>query len=1038
NVKTNDTLGDGTAAQNTITWGAQAATYGSITKNADGSYSYSLNNALTSVQQLRAGDTLNETFSYTLTDKDGDTSIANLVITITGTNDTPLAVADSGAALEAGGTGNALAGSPATGNVLSNDSDPDAGDTLTVSGLGGGAVGNSLSGNYGTLVLNANGSYRYVVDDANAAVQALRTTANTVTDSFTYTLRDASGATATATLSITVRGANDAPVATGNYAHTVSDTTTTVTGTLAATDVDTGDTLTWSGGGAGSYGTLTVSASGAYSYAANVSALAGVPAGETRTDSFTVTVTDAGGLTDTRTIQILASGAEHAVPTVVSLTTDIGTPTLTGGVTPLHTGETLSIVVNGRTYIPVVSGNSWTIVIPSESALPDGVYAITAVVSDTRGYNGTALGSVTVARATVPVLPPAPLPDPLPVAPSTFVTPVVTPTPVESPATAAFRPVDPVLTGQPVNIAGSLGGTPPAGPAPSADVNALPAPAAGNPPASSPLVSVVPEGFQIARITELSDPARAAELASITAGRLFVLEGVPDVQAGDSFQLPMEAFAHTDAGAVIKLEARQSNGDPLPAWLRFNNADGTFSGTPPEGQPAAVEVQVVARDNQAREASVIFKLELGVANPVATGAQGGLLDSNSSGFAVTRVGNSAALAEQGRLADSVSSGSDRLFVLEGVRNAVAEQRFQLPKEAFAHTDNSAVVRLEARLANGEALPAWLVFDPVSGIFRGTPPDGQPISLELVVIARDNAAREATAVFTLEMGVPGADAPAGQPAGGTTGTGEARPQGGRPTGDSTGSAPIQPGASLSSDALALGMSQRAFDVISIGSTGAGGRGFAIARVPADTFLPVSVDGQAVPEQRLFVYQGMLSARGLNEFRIPANAFGHTDPSAVVLLDARMADGSSLPPWLRFDSVLGIFRGTPPGGVRTAIEIILTARDEEGREANLSFTLELGVQPGEADAAQAEVPVPADRAMAKVDDAEADEAVEIAQADGKPGEKGEKAKPVRVGATPFGEQVKAAKVTRDPLLAKILAADKGGDNTKGQQRVVPPIL
>ena len=45
-----------------------------------------------------------------------------------------------------------------------------------------------------------------------------------------------------------------------------------------------------------------------------------------------------------------------------------------------------------------------------------------------------------------------------------------------------------------------------------------------------------------------------------------------------------------------------------------------------------------------------------------------------------------------------------------------------------------------------------------------------------------------------------------------------------------------------------------------------------------------------------------------------------------------------------------------------------------------------------------------------------------ADGKVKEKAEKAKPVRAGAVPFAEQIRAAKVTRDPLLAKILGTDQ----------------
>ena len=117
-----------------------------------------------------------------------------------------------------------------------------------------------------------------------------------------------------------------------------------------------------------------------------------------------------------------------------------------------------------------------------------------------------------------------------------------------------------------------------------------------------------------------------------------MLEGVPDVQAESSFVLPPEAFAHTDHGAVIRLEARQSHGEPLPAWMKFNHADGTFSGTPPEGRPVPVEVQVLAKDNQQREASVIFKLELGVTAAASTAGAGAVLGSDDLGFPVARVG----------------------------------------------------------------------------------------------------------------------------------------------------------------------------------------------------------------------------------------------------------------------------------------------------------------------------------------------------------------------------------------------------------------
>ena len=72
---------------------------------------------------------------------------------------------------------NGTGGSPATGNVLTNDTDPDAGDTKTVTAVSFGAMngtlGTALAGAHGSLVLNALGDYTYTVNENDAAVQAL-------------------------------------------------------------------------------------------------------------------------------------------------------------------------------------------------------------------------------------------------------------------------------------------------------------------------------------------------------------------------------------------------------------------------------------------------------------------------------------------------------------------------------------------------------------------------------------------------------------------------------------------------------------------------------------------------------------------------------------------------------------------------------------------------------------------------------------------------------------------------------------------------
>ncbi len=167
--------------------------------NANGTFSYTVNNSLAAVQALRtSSDTLSDIFTYTMEDTSGASSTATLTITIQGQNDNPIAVVDTIIATEAGGVSNGTAGTNPSGNVLTNDTDVDAGDTKTVSGVVAGSaasasgfVGASVTGTYGAITIAADGSYTYTVDNNNSTVQALRTSGQSVQDVFTYTVTDA-------------------------------------------------------------------------------------------------------------------------------------------------------------------------------------------------------------------------------------------------------------------------------------------------------------------------------------------------------------------------------------------------------------------------------------------------------------------------------------------------------------------------------------------------------------------------------------------------------------------------------------------------------------------------------------------------------------------------------------------------------------------------------------------------------------------------------------------------------------------------------
>jgi VCBS repeat-containing protein len=271
--------------------------------------------------------------TYTISDGKGGSATSTVTVNVTPANDAPLAVNDSATTTE----DSPVSRTPATG-VLTNDSDIDS-PSLTVSGVrtgtsgaftAPGAAGVTLTGTYGALLIRADGSYTYT---PGTAAQALNT-GDSVQDVFSYQLSDGS-LTATANLSITVTGANDAAVITGLATGSVKEDTAgqlTATGTLAATDVDSPATFT-PASASGTYGSFNIAANGTWTYVLNNTAgnVQALNEGDSRTETFTVTTADGTprnvtvtvlGTNETPTVaNVTASGAEDpATPIPVTLT----------------------------------------------------------------------------------------------------------------------------------------------------------------------------------------------------------------------------------------------------------------------------------------------------------------------------------------------------------------------------------------------------------------------------------------------------------------------------------------------------------------------------------------------------------------------------------------------------------------------------------------------------------------------------------------------------------------------------------------------
>ena len=229
--------------------------YGSITVNADGTYTYTLNNGTngdggSSVQKLAEGEHYDEVFSVTVSDGHGGETMQNITITVHGTNDAPTAADNAGSVVEDDRTSTTEGHTTSDGNILANDNDIDNGASLSVSQVEGSAanVGTSVDGTYGKVTINADGTYKYDLNNTDPNVQALRV-GQTVTDTFDVVVTDEHGATVTETLTITITGTNDAPkisVGTGDSdsaALAETNSSLTESGTLTLTDIDVKDAV---------------------------------------------------------------------------------------------------------------------------------------------------------------------------------------------------------------------------------------------------------------------------------------------------------------------------------------------------------------------------------------------------------------------------------------------------------------------------------------------------------------------------------------------------------------------------------------------------------------------------------------------------------------------------------------------------------------------------------------------------------------------------------------------------------------------------
>ncbi|MEZ9056000.1 VCBS domain-containing protein [Vibrio sp. 10N.261.49.A5] len=359
--------------------------FGTLSITKDGAWTYNLDNNNPVVQRLGQGSTATDI----VTVHSADGTAHQVTVTINGTNDHAVitsSTANSPSSFFAIGTSNGS-------SQVTEDKDLTVSGQLNITDIDSKEAhfsNSDLKGTLGTLHLKDNGDWSYDLDNKNPQVQALGQGSAT-TD--IITIHSADGTPHQ--IAITVNGTNDKAVISGTSAGAVTEESQLQTsGTLAVTDVDTGEAHFSNTDIVGNLGSLHLSDSGAWTYDLDNTnpTVQALSKGVTATD--TITVHSADGTTHQVTITvngtndkaIIGGTSSGAVTEEFQLQTS-GTLT----VTDIDTGEahfSITDIAGSFGKLHLTDSGAWTYVLDNTNPTVQAL-----------GANKTATDTITVHSA---------------------------------------------------------------------------------------------------------------------------------------------------------------------------------------------------------------------------------------------------------------------------------------------------------------------------------------------------------------------------------------------------------------------------------------------------------------------------------------------------------------------------------------------------------------------------------------------------------------------------------------------------------------
>ncbi|MGX9521253.1 VCBS domain-containing protein [Vibrio mediterranei] len=329
--------------------------YGTLVFNADGTWSYKVDPNNPDIIALGANETIEQTWTVVVTDPKGATATQTLTINIQGENQAPTMTTVDGTVTEdvidSGGTTVSV-----TKAIVLDDLDTK--DTVTLDPT-------NLDGTYGHFTVDpSTNTWKYVLFNDKPHVQSLGEGV-TVTEEFTIRATDQFGAEVTQKVEVTVVGSNDQPTVSGSASGSVSDALgSTAAGKVTVSDVDVGDTHTFSVKQDSNLGTFTVDNNGNWKFVVDennpeINALA---KGQTKTIQVSVVATDSSGVTATEesnehVINITIVGTNDA-PQIVDIGEQMATENTTTQLTGnFDSGDVDTVNVADSHHWQVVSGD---------------------------------------------------------------------------------------------------------------------------------------------------------------------------------------------------------------------------------------------------------------------------------------------------------------------------------------------------------------------------------------------------------------------------------------------------------------------------------------------------------------------------------------------------------------------------------------------------------------------------------------------------------------------------------------------------------